>query len=114
MGISGDEGFGGWRSFAGRIWRDPVWSKVISSAIMGAALLVGSKWATIVKRGEGLLDYSVTLPAWLVAIAALCLMAAAIVVAVALNRRSLAEEAALQEPNAILIETVDRGRDEPK
>lgn len=92
---------------AGHIWRDPVWSKVISSSIVGAGLLVGSKWATLERSGRNPLDYTVTLPAWLVGLGVLCLMMASIFVAIALNRRSRAEEEALQEPNAIPIEALD-------
>lgn len=94
-----------YREIASRIWRDPVWSKIISSAIVGAALLVGSKWATIERTGWNALDFSVTLPAWLVGLGVLGLLGASVLVAIALNRRSLAEEAALQEPNAVMIET---------
>ena len=94
------------RSVVGRIWRDPVWSKIISSAIVGAVLLVGSKWATLERSGRNILDYTVVLPAWLVALGVLCLLGASVLVAIMLNRRSLAEKAALQEPNAVLVRPV--------
>lgn len=91
-------------NIVGRVWRDPVWSKVISSSIVGVALLIGSKWATLEHSGRNPLDYMVTLPAWLVGLGVLCLMSASIFVAIMLNRRSHVEEEALQEPNAIPIE----------
>ena len=95
-----------YRSMAGRVWRDPVWSKVISTAIVGAALLVGSKWATLERSGRNMLEYTVAVPAWLVAVVVVCLLGASVLVAIMLNRRSLAEGAALQEPNAVPIEPV--------
>jgi hypothetical protein len=95
-----------YRSFAGRVWRDPVWSKVISTAIVGAAMLVGSKWATLERSGRNMLEYTVVLPAWLLAVGMVCLLGSSVLLAIVLNRRSLAEEAALQEPNAVPIEHV--------